>query len=75
MQSTDPARRWEASNGNTVVAGKAPHGNDFVGPSGESVAQLDELRQTDLAQLMDGAQETRVTTSHCRRVRCFLSSG
>ena len=42
-----------------VVASEAPHGDDLVGPGGESVAQLHELRQAGLAQLVDCAQEAR----------------
>ena len=60
--------------GDAVVAGEAPHGDDLVGPSGESLAELHELDQTGLAQLMYGAEEARDQDLALPAVRCFFRS-
>jgi hypothetical protein len=36
--------------GDSIVASKSQHCYDLVGPSGESVAQLHQLRQAGLAR-------------------------
>jgi hypothetical protein len=45
--------------GDAVVASEAPHGDDLVGPSRKSAAQMHELRRAGFTQLVDGAQEAR----------------
>jgi hypothetical protein len=45
------------SLGNSVVAGESPHGDDLLGPAVQGVAELYQLRQAGLAQLVHGAQE------------------
>src|SRR5579872_6686514 len=45
--------------GDAVVAGEAPHRYDFLRPGGESLAELYQLRQAGLAQLVNGAQKAR----------------
>ena len=44
--------------GDAVVASEAPHGDDFLGPGLEGLAELDQLRQAGLAQVIDGAQQS-----------------
>ena len=43
----------------SVVAGEAPHGHDFLGPGREGLAELDQGSQAGLAELVDGSQESR----------------
>ena len=47
------------SFGDAVGPSEAPHAGDLLRPGVEGVAECDELRQSGLAQLDDGAQETR----------------
>lgn len=47
------------SFGDSVIAGEAPHGNDFFRPGGERLTELDEGCQAGLAQLKDGTQKAR----------------
>ncbi len=47
------------SFGNAVVASKAPHSGDLLAPGVQGFAKLDQLRETSLAQLMNGAQQAR----------------
>src|SRR6185437_8430178 len=43
--------------GDAVVAAEAPHGGDLTGPGMQRVAELHQLRQASLPQLVDGAEE------------------
>jgi len=45
--------------GDAVVAGEAPHGDNLLAPAVQGIAELYQLRQAGLAQLVDGAQEAR----------------
>ena len=42
--------------GDAIVAGKAPHGGDLFGPRVQGLAELDQLRQAGLAQLVQLGQ-------------------
>ena len=44
--------------GDSVVTSEAPHSNDLLGPGSKSIAELHQLRQAGLAQLVNRAQET-----------------
>src|SRR6185437_13887257 len=43
--------------GDAVVAAEGPHGGDLAGPGMERVAELHQLRQASLPQLVDGAEK------------------
>ena len=45
------------SFGDPVVPGEAPHHRDFNRPGGKGLAELDELSQTGLSQLMQSLEE------------------
>lgn len=45
--------------GDSVVAGETPHSHDFFRPGGEGLAELNQLRQAGLAQLVNSAQKAR----------------
>jgi len=40
--------------GDAIVASETPHGDNLLAPGGESLAELHELSQTSVAQLMQG---------------------
>ena len=60
--------------GDAVVAGEAPHRGDLGRQEVKGLAELHQLRQAGLAQLVNGLEEARDQHSHCLRVRCFFSS-
>jgi hypothetical protein len=43
--------------GDSVIPGKAPHGTDLISPRVERFAELYELRQAGLPQLVQSAEE------------------
>ena len=43
--------------GDSIVLGKAPHGNDLLRPTVQSLAELDQVRKHGLVQIGDGAKE------------------
>ena len=55
--SVDQFHLGMEASGDAVVAGEAPHQSDFVAPVVQRFAQSGQLRESGLAQLVDGFEE------------------